>query len=220
MHCTTGLTALGFLSSGGCQVCRRDANNGYCRHRPEDTLLYQVVEHYYPRFAALRAEQGRASPAFLQREFEEYRKCGQLEHGFLRVRCSECHAEKLVAFSRKRRGFCPSCGARRMVDSAALLVDEVLPHVPIRQWVHSVPFPIRFLFACQPQMLSAVLRIVVRAISGHFLLKAGSNRPGAETDPGRDRQGAELVTGGPGRPEGMERGYHAKPTCSRTCPMT
>jgi len=38
-----------------------------------------------------------------------------------------CHAEHLVAFSCKRRGFCPSCGARRMAKSAALLVDEVFP---------------------------------------------------------------------------------------------
>ena len=154
---------------------------GYCRHRPEDTLLYQIIERYYPLFEALRAEQGRALPVFVQREFEEYLKCGRLEHGFLRVRCSECHTEKLVAFSCKRRGFCPSCGARRMVDSAALLVDEVLPHVPIRQWVLSVPFPIRFLFASQPSVMSAVLRIVVRAITGHLLAKAGYNRAQAQT---------------------------------------
>ncbi|WP_244885007.1 transposase zinc-binding domain-containing protein [Glaciecola punicea] len=32
-----------------------------------------------------------------------------------------------MAFSCKRRGFCPSCGARRMAESAALLVDDVLP---------------------------------------------------------------------------------------------
>jgi len=63
------------------------------------------------------------------------------------VRCANCRAEKRVAFSCKRRGFCPSCGARRMVESAALLVDEVIPHVPMRQWVLSVPYPLRFLFA-------------------------------------------------------------------------
>ena len=40
----------------------------------------------------------------------------------------------------ERRGFCPSCGARRMAESAALLVDEVLPHEPMRQWVLSFPF--------------------------------------------------------------------------------
>ncbi len=39
--------------------------------------------------------------------------------------------------------------ARRIADSAALLVDEVLPHQPMRQWVLSVPFPLRFLFASQ-----------------------------------------------------------------------
>jgi hypothetical protein len=46
-----------------------------------------------------------------------------VEHGFLRVRCESCHYEKLVAFSCKRRGFFPSCDARRMVESAALLVS-------------------------------------------------------------------------------------------------
>jgi hypothetical protein len=29
----------------------------------------------------------------------------------------------------------PSCGAGRMAESAALLVDEILPEVPMRQWV-------------------------------------------------------------------------------------
>jgi hypothetical protein len=32
------------------------------------------------------------------------------------------------------RGFCPSCGARRMAETAALLADEVFPDVPLRQW--------------------------------------------------------------------------------------
>jgi hypothetical protein len=32
-----------------------------------------------------------------------------------------------------------------MAESAALLVDEVLPHEPIRQWVLSFPFQLRFL---------------------------------------------------------------------------
>ena len=53
----------------------------------------------------------------------------------------------VVAFSCKRRGFCPSCGARRMAESAALLVDEVFPKQPVCQWVLSFPYPLRFLFA-------------------------------------------------------------------------
>ncbi|MFT7266569.1 MAG: hypothetical protein ACI9A2_004664 [Halioglobus sp.] len=65
-------------------------------------------------------------------EFEGYLKCGRLEHGFLRVRCNTCHFERLLAFSCKKRGFCRSCGARRMAETAALLADDVFPDVPLR----------------------------------------------------------------------------------------
>ena len=93
---------------------------GYAQHRPEQTLLYRLVEQHYPAFLALRGAAGRPLPGYVQQEFEKYLKCGLLEHGFLRVRCESCHAEKLVAFSCKGRGFCPSCGARRMAESAGI----------------------------------------------------------------------------------------------------
>jgi ribosomal protein S27E len=127
----------------------REASSGggapaYVGHRPERTLLYQLVEEYYPAFKAHQAAQGNALPGYVEQEFEGFLKCGRLEYGFLRVRCDTCHAERLVAFSCKRRGFCPSCGARRMAESAALLVDEVFPEQPVRQWVLSVPFHCAF----------------------------------------------------------------------------
>ena len=34
-----------------------------------------------------------------------------------------------------------------MAETAALLSDEVFPDVPLRQWVVSFPFPLRYLFA-------------------------------------------------------------------------
>jgi len=152
----------------------------YVRHRPETTLLYQVIQEYWPEFQAELASHGRYLPAFVTKEFEEYLKCGKLEHGFLRVRCESCHDEKLVAFSCKKRGFCSSCGARRMVDSAALLVDEILPHQPMRQWVLSVPFPLRFLFASNPKVMTRVLGIVYRTIATHLTHKAGFTKPLAQ----------------------------------------
>jgi ribosomal protein S27E len=117
----------------------------------------------------------------VQQEFEAYLKCGRLEHGFLRVRCESCHAEHLVAFSCKRRGFCPSCGARRMAETAALLVDEVFPEQPVRQWVLSVPYPLRFLFASRPDIMGAVLGIVYRVIATHLIRKAGFSAKRART---------------------------------------
>jgi ribosomal protein S27E len=94
-------------------------------------------------------------------------------NGFLRVRCESCHVEHLVAFSWKRRGFCPSCGARRMAKSAALLVDEVLPEQPMRQWVLSFPYQLRFLFASRPEIMGQVLGIVYRVVATHLVKKVG-----------------------------------------------
>jgi hypothetical protein len=153
----------------------KDAVGGvvYERHHPEQTLLYQIVEAHYPALIDQLGLQGKSLPNHVHREFEAYLKCGRLEHGFLRVRCDTCHFERLVAFSCKKRGFCPSCGARRMAETAALLADEVFPDVPLRQWVISFPFPLRYLFAAHPQAMGKVLGIIYRAISTHLMHKAG-----------------------------------------------
>jgi hypothetical protein len=89
-----------------------------------------------------------------------------LDEGFLRVRCEQCHTEKRVAFSCKKRGFCPSCGGRRMAETAALLADEVLPERPLRQWVLSLPHALRFLLATNSEALTLVLSAVQRLRGG------------------------------------------------------
>ena len=85
------------------RTATRDRDAGRCqRHRPEHTPLYRIVEQYYPAFTAHLAERGRELPGYVRREFDDYLKCGRLEHGFLHWRCDTCHAEHLVAFSCKR----------------------------------------------------------------------------------------------------------------------
>jgi hypothetical protein len=77
----------------------------YQRHRPEHTLLYQIAEQYYPAFAALMAEQERPLPNYVQREFEDYLRCGCLEHGFLRVRCGFWMGSMLSGPMERSSGF-------------------------------------------------------------------------------------------------------------------
>ena len=48
----------------------------YARHRPERTLLYQLIDEYYPAFEAQWVSEGRALPDYVRQEFEEYLKCG------------------------------------------------------------------------------------------------------------------------------------------------
>jgi hypothetical protein len=110
--------------------------------------------------------QGQHLPRYIQQEFDDFLQCGRLEYGFLRIRGEDCQHERLGAFSCKRRGFCPSCGAQRMAESAALLVEEVLP---IRQWVLSFPFQLRFLLARHPEMMGKVLSIVYRTLATHLI---------------------------------------------------
>ena len=57
-------------------------------------------------------------------------------------KCEACRYEHLVPFSCRKRGFCPSCGVHRMVETAAHLVDPVLPRIPMRQWVVTFPWPL------------------------------------------------------------------------------
>ncbi len=158
------------------------ARRRYARHRPEQTLLYQMVEQYADAFFAHLGERDATLPGFVRDEFEAYLRCGRLEHGFLRVKCNQCCHEHLVAFSCKCRGFCPSCSARRMVETAAHLVDHVFPRIPVRQWVLSFPWPLRLLFAARPEVLTRVLNVVARAVSSAVLKRAGLSRSaGAET---------------------------------------
>ena len=155
----------------------------YQRHQPEKTLLYKLIqENLLDFYHQLENEQEKTLPHFVKKEFEEFLKCGLLACGFLRLQCQSCKQERLLAFSCKRRGFCPSCGARRMAESAAHLVDEVFPHKPLRQWVLSFPFPLRLLFAKDSQLITDVLNLVHRAISTCLIKKSGlKKKSGAKT---------------------------------------
>ena len=72
-----------------------------------------------------------------------------------------------------------------MSQTAAHLVDHVIPHVPVRQWVLSLPIPLRVLLAAQPELVTPVLQVVQRVVTGHLLdaaqLEAGEGHGGAVT---------------------------------------
>jgi hypothetical protein len=43
-----------------------------------------------------------------------------------------------------------------MSETSGRLVDEVIPHIPTRQWVLSIPAPLRYLIAYDNDALNAV----------------------------------------------------------------
>ncbi len=130
----------------------------------EASPLYRAVAGHLETFLARQRERERHVPAFVETEFRSFLDCGLLCRGFLRVHCQDCGLDRLVPFSCKGRGFCPSCGGRRMADTAAHLVDRVFPHVPVRQWVLSMPFTLRYLLAYDAKLVTDVLQIFAHTV--------------------------------------------------------
>ena len=141
---------------------------GYRPRRAETTALYRVVADHVETMlqdARDRSAHGFGLPRHVERSFRRYLDCGVLARGFARVRCASCHYEVLVPFSCKTRGLCPSCDGRRMADSAAHLVDRVLPPVAgYRQWTLSFPRWLRIRLLREPTLVSALLTAFVRSV--------------------------------------------------------
>jgi transposase-like zinc-binding protein len=190
-------------------------------YRPRDaeyTVLHQVIAEHLEAFLGVVAEPGDGAglPQFVEREFREFLLCGVYEAGVARFQCEGCAREHLVPFSCKGRGFCPSCGGRRMTERAAHLVDEVLPWVPVRQWVLMVPYRLRYQMAWNRGLSRAVLGVC------RLCREGGGSRTGrppskgakvgfalSDVIPGRDslledRAGHQRRRGGPHeRAEGL-----------------
>ena len=111
-----------------------------------------------------RADEHGGLPEFVLREVEDYLQCGILEHGCVLCACRCCGYERVVGFSCKHRGFCPSCCGRRMADCAVHLVDAVLPEAPIRQWVVTLPWQVRAVVGYDRHLCAAVFDAFAREL--------------------------------------------------------
>ena len=61
-------------------------------------------------------------------------------------------------------------------DTAAHLGDRVLPEAPVRQWVLSLPFALRYRLAWDARLVNDVLQLFVRAVFGSLRRRAGNHR--------------------------------------------
>jgi hypothetical protein len=145
-------------------IAIRETSDAYRPRNPEETVLYGVVAGQLETFLARQRERDRLVPGFVERELRSFLECGILANGFLRLHCDTCRLDRVVPFSCKGRGFCPSCCGRRMADTAAHLVDRVFPQVPVRQWVLSLPVSLRYRLAYDAPLVRDVLQIFVRTV--------------------------------------------------------
>jgi len=92
-----------------------------------------------------------------RRVIDGFLECGDLACGFARVRCPDCGNEYLLPYSCKRR-LCPTCEAKRRVEWADRVVEEVLPDLGYRQLVFTVPRVLRRTFLRERRLLGKLVQ--------------------------------------------------------------
>jgi hypothetical protein len=118
---------------------------------------------------------------YVRQVIYRYLDCGVLEDGFARVRRDDCGREYLLAFSCKRRHFCPSCHQKRVVEFGEWLCGNVVKAVPHRHVVFGISKILRRHFLYNRKLLSGLSRCAWEAFN-EYLQSASSSgqlRPAA-----------------------------------------
>ncbi|MBC8421353.1 MAG: transposase [Actinobacteria bacterium] len=143
----------------------------YRRRKPQHTPYYQCIEDHYEQFKRSYDRNFSKKYGYLRSHIEkvifQYLDCGILHNGFARIRC-ECGHEKLLAFSCKRRHFCPSCHAKRVLEFGEWLCSNILKKVPHRHFVFSMPKILRIYFLFNRNLLKEISRISWETVKEYY----------------------------------------------------
>ena len=135
----------------------------YRPRRPKASPLWQCLSGHFDAFLELYEEQYQPRYGFLRPIIPEvvnkFLDCGDLEHGFARVRCDHCKHEYLLAFSCKGRWFCPSCHQKKVQLFGTLLSEAVLFPVPHRHFTFGIPKMLRPYFRFDGDLLKDLCRL-------------------------------------------------------------
>jgi len=132
----------------------------YCPRHPERTVFYRVLFHYFESFLLeyenrFERHFGHLRP-IIQEVVDKYLDCGNPKCGFARIRCPDCGTERLLMFSCKTRGFCPSCHAKRREEWGEWMREKLILDTPHRQVVFTIPKMLRIFFKFNRSLLSAL----------------------------------------------------------------
>jgi ribosomal protein S27E len=144
-------------------------------------VLYRVLFHYFDQFLAEYEERFERDYGFLRpiikEVVERYLDCGNPRCGFARIRCPDCGEERLLYFSCRSRGFCPSCHSKRREEWGEWMREELLLDVPHRQVVFTIPKMLRLFFRYKRKLLDSLCLSAVRTLvkflhtaTGHKLM--------------------------------------------------
>ena len=149
-----------------------DVSTVYRPRKPQDSQYYQCVEDHFETLEQVYDERFAKRYGFfrpyVRQVIYRYLDCGILHNGFARVKCEDCNHEFLLAFSCKRRHFCPSCHQKRVVQFGEYLCEEILKAVPHRHFILSIPKILRRYFLYDRSLLSDLSRCGWESLKAFF----------------------------------------------------
>jgi len=144
----------------------------YRPRNPRESAYYRCVEDHFERFEQAYEELFERQYGFLRpyvkKVIYRYLDCGDPHNGFARVKCNNCGHEYLLAFSCKRRHFCPSCHQKRVVEFGEWLCEQVIKAVPHRHFIFSIPKILRRYFLYNRGLLSELSRCAWESLKAFF----------------------------------------------------
>ncbi len=144
----------------------------YKQRKPHESPLWQLFnvnfDEFEERYDELFSKDYGFYRQVVSHVVRKFLECGDLHQGFARVRCPDCHHEYLLAFSCRGRWFCPSCHAKKVVQFAAHLQENILYPVPHRQYVFSIPKIIRRYFLYDRKLLGKLAKCATTSLTTFF----------------------------------------------------
>ena len=136
--------------------------------RPRSSPLWQIIHHGWDDFQAQYEASYRKAHGPLRSDaievVEKFYRCGDLAQGFTRLHCKDCGHEKLLAFTCKTRGYCPSCHQRRSLETADWIAKDITFNVPHRMYVFTIPRVLRAIFRKRRKLLTHLFLQSIEAL--------------------------------------------------------
>jgi len=144
------------------------AKGVYRARKATASPLWQCINNHFDAFLLAYSDTYEHRLGFLRpvipKVVAKFLDCGDLVHGFARIRCKQCGHEYLLAFSCKGRWFCPACHQKKVLLFGEFVTESVAFPVPHRHYVFTIPRILRPYFRYHRELLKDLCAVAQKCL--------------------------------------------------------
>jgi hypothetical protein len=145
----------------------------YQPRKAQASPLYRILQEWVETFLAHKldsnpAQHQRQAAPFAQNSLLAFLECGIPRFGVVRFLCRSCGKDLFVPYSCKKRLACPSCDTKRSLLTTAHAMEDLLPLVPYRQWVLTLPKRLRYFVHRDPRLVGQISKILTAVLTSFY----------------------------------------------------